>query len=129
MKTHLLLPFVLCLFLFFSSFQCYSQSQVNEDSTKLYKTITKLDSSLDRKSTRLNSSHGYTSYAVFCSKKKISMQDVFRPADSSKKFNIAEVQGYRYAPSYSSPAYHLLDFLPLPQEPASRHLRDLFLIP
>src|SRR5205809_5068453 len=24
----------------------------------------------DRKSTRLNSSHGYTSYAVFCSKKK-----------------------------------------------------------
>src|SRR6266550_406136 len=26
----------------------------------------------DRKSTRLNSSHGYTSYAVFCLKKKIS---------------------------------------------------------
>src|SRR5205809_1177451 len=25
---------------------------------------------LDRKSTRLNSSHGYTSYAVFCLKKK-----------------------------------------------------------
>src|SRR5687768_18509678 len=25
----------------------------------------------DRKSTRLNSSHGYNSYAVFCSKKKI----------------------------------------------------------
>src|SRR5687768_18045801 len=25
----------------------------------------------DRKSTRLNSSHGYTSYAVFCLKKKI----------------------------------------------------------
>src|SRR2546422_5360680 len=28
--------------------------------------------SLDRKSTRLNSSHGYISYAVFCLKKKIS---------------------------------------------------------
>src|SRR5687768_18312643 len=27
---------------------------------------------LDRKSTRLNSSHGYTSYAVFCLKKKNS---------------------------------------------------------
>src|SRR5687768_17993502 len=27
-------------------------------------------SSLDRKSTRLNSSHGYISYAVFCLKKK-----------------------------------------------------------
>src|SRR3989449_2961101 len=28
------------------------------------------DSLLDRKSTRLNSSHGYISYAVFCLKKK-----------------------------------------------------------
>src|SRR5687768_17947242 len=28
----------------------------------------------DRKSTRLNSSHGYISYAVFCLKKKISEQ-------------------------------------------------------
>src|SRR3989449_2431587 len=28
--------------------------------------------SLDRKSTRLNSSHGYISYAVFCLKKKIN---------------------------------------------------------
>src|SRR2546422_7513181 len=28
------------------------------------------DSDLDRKSTRLNSSHGYISYAVFCLKKK-----------------------------------------------------------
>src|SRR2546429_6081578 len=27
----------------------------------------------DRKSTRLNSSHGYISYAVFCLKKKITM--------------------------------------------------------
>src|SRR2546422_10678063 len=27
---------------------------------------------VDRKSTRLNSSHGYISYAVFCLKKKIS---------------------------------------------------------
>src|SRR2546429_6585249 len=29
---------------------------------------------LDRKSTRLNSSHGYISYAVFCLKKKILTQ-------------------------------------------------------
>src|SRR2546429_5698173 len=28
--------------------------------------------SIDRKSTRLNSSHGYISYAVFCLKKKIT---------------------------------------------------------
>src|SRR2546429_4606073 len=32
-----------------------------------------LDDALDRKSTRLNSSHGYISYAVFCLKKKKTM--------------------------------------------------------
>src|SRR2546429_6680187 len=39
----------------------------------LRRTITHgeaLDGSADRKSTRLNSSHGYISYAVFCLKKK-----------------------------------------------------------
>src|SRR6266571_8107343 len=75
----------------------------------------------DRKSTRLNSSHMSNSYAVFCLKKKtytdidgdpvlygnlqpreISMKDVFRSGDSSKKFKIAEGQWYRYAPSYVS---------------------------
>src|SRR5256884_5340047 len=30
----------------------------------------------DRKSTRLNSSHGYISYAVFCLKKKTNVHDV-----------------------------------------------------
>src|SRR2546422_3745852 len=34
----------------------------------------------DRKSTRLNSSHGYISYAVFCLKKKISSHPPYRPA-------------------------------------------------
>src|SRR2546429_2272006 len=33
---------------------------------------------LDRKSTRLNSSHGYISYAVFCLKKKTYIQDIAR---------------------------------------------------
>src|SRR2546422_7187805 len=32
--------------------------------------IVSLGDALDRKSTRLNSSHGYISYAVFCLKKK-----------------------------------------------------------
>src|SRR2546429_5392786 len=31
-----------------------------------------VQTNLDRKSTRLNSSHGYISYAVFCLKKKIN---------------------------------------------------------
>src|SRR2546422_3371447 len=34
------------------------------------KTVVSLDRHTDRKSTRLNSSHGYISYAVFCLKKK-----------------------------------------------------------
>src|SRR2546429_6784500 len=33
---------------------------------------------LDRKSTRLNSSHGYISYAVFCLKKKITIKSESR---------------------------------------------------
>src|SRR2546429_3936059 len=37
---------------------------------------------LDRKSTRLNSSHGYTSYAVFCLKKKTTTEHrALGPAD------------------------------------------------
>src|SRR5260370_3797100 len=36
--------------------------------------------------------------------------------DSSKKFKIAEGQWYRYAPSYVSPAYHLLEGFPFIQE-------------
>src|SRR5687768_18196093 len=37
---------------------------------------------LDRKSTRLNSSHGYISYAVFCLKKKNSINPL--PANAMK---------------------------------------------
>src|SRR2546422_4593012 len=38
-----------------------------------------LDQSEDRKSTRLNSSHGYISYAVFCLEKKKSQQTNVNP--------------------------------------------------
>src|SRR5205823_14030341 len=41
---------------------------------------------------------------------------LFRSGDSSKKFKIAEGQWYRYAPSYVSPAYHLLEGFPFIQE-------------
>src|SRR2546429_4957031 len=36
----------------------------------LLKTVYRTEMERDRKSTRLNSSHGYISYAVFCLKKK-----------------------------------------------------------
>src|SRR5690606_41504184 len=56
--------------------------------------------------------------------REISMKDVFRSGDSSKKFKIAEGQWYRYAPSYVSPAYHLLEGFPFIQEPPSGDLRS-----
>src|SRR2546422_7245945 len=39
----------------------------------------------DRKSTRLNSSHGYISYAVFCLKKKKKNQEQRRPPPSKER--------------------------------------------
>src|SRR5437870_3605863 len=56
------------------------------------------------------------------------LQDVFRSGDSSKKFKIAEGQWYRYAPSYVSPAYHLLEGFPFIQEPPSGDLQERVLI-
>src|SRR5437870_677038 len=60
--------------------------------------------------------------------REISMKYVFRSGDSSKKFNIAEGQCYRYAPSYVSPAYHLLEGFPFIQEPPSGDLQERVLI-
>src|SRR5205809_3165228 len=37
---------------------------------------------IDRKSTRLNSSHGYISYAVFCLKKKIFVDPIYKRIDA-----------------------------------------------
>src|SRR2546429_3516218 len=46
---------------------------------------------LDRKSTRLNSSHGYISYAVFCLKKKKNSQDRL---DKSARILITRTHSY-----------------------------------
>src|SRR5258708_5244931 len=51
-----------------------------------------------------------------------------KSGDSSKKFKIAEGQWYRYAPSYVSPAYHLLEGFPFIQEPPSGDLQERVLI-
>src|SRR5438477_1363962 len=55
----------------------------------------------------------------------IPAEPLFR---SSKKFKIAEGQWYRYAPSYVSPAYHLLEGFPFIQEPPSGDLQERVLI-
>src|SRR2546422_5449648 len=44
--------------------------RVLRDDVFLYQQLDSIGDRLDRKSTRLNSSHGYISYAVFCLKKK-----------------------------------------------------------
>src|SRR5205809_1417915 len=52
-----------------------SGTEAIEGAIKLARYATKRDKMVeekDRKSTRLNSSHGYISYAVFCLKKKIN---------------------------------------------------------
>src|SRR5687767_15308634 len=56
----------------------------------------------------------------------IPAEPLFR--SSSKKFKIAEGQWYRYAPSYVSPAYHLLEGFPFIQEPPSGELQERVLI-
>src|SRR2546429_7073046 len=45
-------------------------SEPNAGSRTIDTHVKRLRQKLDRKSTRLNSSHGYISYAVFCLKKK-----------------------------------------------------------
>src|SRR5438874_2065744 len=55
----------------------------------------------------------------------IPAEPLFR---SSKKFKIAEGQWYRYAPSYVSPAYRLLEGFPFIQEPPSGDLQERVLI-
>src|SRR5260370_41661029 len=52
------------------------------------------------------------------------MEGGFRSGDLSKKFKIAEGQWYRYAPSYGSTAYHLLEGFPFIQEPPSGDLQE-----
>src|SRR5690625_2440440 len=60
--------------------------------------------------------------------REISMKEVFRSGDSSKKFKIAEGQCYRYAHSYVYPACHLLEHVQLIQQPPSGDLKERVLI-
>src|SRR2546422_2745264 len=59
-----------------STRRCASSRSASCFAASLRKSTSRWDRSRDRKSTRLNSSHGYISYAVFClkKKKKVSVQ-------------------------------------------------------
>src|SRR5687768_18277598 len=58
------------LFPYTTLFRSYKHLYVGEKLKQLYDARQSPDEAADRKSTRLNSSHGYISYAVFCLKKK-----------------------------------------------------------
>src|SRR5437016_13210956 len=60
--------------------------------------------------------------------REISMKDVFRFGDSSKKFKIAEGQWYRYALWYVSLAYHLFEGFQLFKKPLSGDFQERLLI-
>src|SRR2546422_3932529 len=54
----------------------YAEAITREDQEVTDACVEQLRKHLDRKSTRLNSSHGYISYAVFCLKKKKQKKNV-----------------------------------------------------
>src|SRR5690625_6454598 len=60
----------------------YLEEKLNDSETPFYGINTGFGS-LDRKSTRLNSSHVAISYAVFCLKKKTKYQDLEKLADET----------------------------------------------
>src|SRR3712207_8155508 len=57
----------------YGSLLIYKLKDYKQEIDKYY--FEKLEKSLDRKSTRLNSSHANISYAVFCLKKKKTLQE------------------------------------------------------
>src|SRR2546422_4291026 len=65
-----------------ASFSCITPASEPNPSTCAYPTF------VDRKSTRLNSSHGYISYAVFCLKKKNARYEL---APNAAEYDEAEV--------------------------------------
>src|SRR2546429_7337572 len=78
----------------------------------------------DRKSTRLNSSHGYISYAVFCLKKNTTTSTLpahFRSVVVLHEYDCAGIRGHalarRTAPLRELPAYHHADPSPSPPHP------------
>src|SRR5258708_14927033 len=59
-----------------------SAKAISDDARELYGRLAKFTDHVDRKSTRLNSSHQIISYAVFCLKKK--KRNTNRQADTGR---------------------------------------------
>src|SRR2546422_4242868 len=74
-------------------FGCHRQTVLNIIHGFHTKALAVLpEESSDRKSTRLNSSHGYISYAVFCLKKKKKNKDKHPKETRNKQHTTCNVQ-------------------------------------
>src|SRR2546429_6915559 len=77
----------------------------------------RISAARDRKSTRLNSSHGYISYAVFCLKKKKKHRRIITSPHSPTGTVLAAVARSRLEPSHVQPLVVRVEYtvVPLPQ--------------
>src|SRR5437016_14134131 len=67
-------------------------------------------------------------YSIFFLMIRRPPRSTLFPYTTLFRSKIAEGQWYRYAPSYVSPAYHLLEGFPFIQEPPSGDLQERVLI-
>src|SRR2546422_4963821 len=67
------------LFPYTTLFRSHDEAGVERPPALSLQPLPGLGRDLDRKSTRLNSSHGYISYAVFCLKKKKNRSQCAHP--------------------------------------------------
>src|SRR5687768_17635615 len=83
------------LFPYTTLFRSYYRKRVKEETFphQTRQRVSRNDSS-DRKSTRLNSSHGYISYAVFCLKKKKKKKHKQKNKTKKKKKKKLKVTTY-----------------------------------
>ena len=81
------LPYATSLRMSYLGYTNSAQSGLNICYNNVDAYIESLRAAIDRKSTRLNSSHGYISYAVFCLKKKKSTNTNTNTNTNKKKKN------------------------------------------
>src|SRR2546422_8385835 len=65
---------------------CFYAASPADGAATIVDLLSHAEHGLDRKSTRLNSSHGYISYAVFCLKKKKKIYKI--TANSAEKTDV-----------------------------------------
>src|SRR5205809_5419194 len=89
------------LFPYTTLFRSLGNKEMQSKLETLYKEFSQMpearDPLQDRKSTRLNSSHGYISYAVFCLKKKKKKKKIKKKITKKKKPHIRQQNETSYS--------------------------------